>query len=228
MRYFPVFLDLRGKECLVAGAGEVGRRKIDRLRACGASRVLVVDPSPPADLGGDEEPDAVLAVAARQFEERDLQGKFLVIASTGDQTVNARISELCRERGILCNIVDQPEYCSFIVPAVVQRGDLGIAVSTSGASPALAARIKKRLDREFGEEYGLWLALLRRLRPVILELGLGARANRELFRSLTEEALLEAIAQGDSQRLLGLLRSRLPQELHPRLKDVVDGLFESP
>jgi precorrin-2 dehydrogenase/sirohydrochlorin ferrochelatase len=227
MSYFPVFLDLRGKACLVAGAGEVGRRKIDRLLASGASPVVVVDPTLPADLAREAASEPALQVAERQFEDRDLEGKFLVIASTGDQAVNARISHLCRERGILCNIVDQPKYCSFIVPAAVQRGDLCIAVSSGGASPALAARIKGRLEREFGQEYATWIELLRRIRPLVLELGRGACANRELFRSLTEEALLEPIERGDARGLLEALRSRLPEELHPRLEDVLDGLFES-
>jgi len=147
MRYYPMFVSLEGRACLVVGAGQVGLRKIETLADCGAASVLVVDKNPPDEALGQllARPGlrSRLCFVQRDFEEADLDGMFLAIASTSSPAVNQRISELCRERGVLCNIVDQPEACSFIVPALVRRGDLTLAISTGGQSPALAKRIRK-------------------------------------------------------------------------------------
>jgi len=124
MRYYPLYADLTRKRCLVVGAGEVGRRKIGTLAACGAKEVLVLDTrAPDADL---QETLALPSVTfeQRSFAEPDLDGRFLVIASTSNEELNWHISRACEERGILCNIVDQPEKCSFIVPALFTQGDL--------------------------------------------------------------------------------------------------------
>ena len=224
MPYFPVFLDLTDKACLVVGAGEVGRRKICRLLDYEAGRVLIVDPDPPPDLVQDMESQARISFARRPFQPEDLQGKFLVIASTGEQTTNSLISRLCQEQGILCNIVDQPDKCNFIVPALLSRGELNIAVSTSGASPALAGRIKKELAGHYGPEYTAWLTLLRRLRPLVLEIGLSQAENKDIFQSLSDRDILETIMTGNSGALEQALQERLPAALHPRLGAVLHDL----
>ncbi len=217
MPYFPIFLDLSDKTCLVVGAGEVGRRKIFRLLDCGAGQVLIVDPEPPRELLDELGRHPGVTFARRCFEPEDIRDTFLVIAGTGDQETNTLISRLCQEKGIPCNIVDQPDKCSFIVPALLSRGDLNIAVSTGGASPALAGKIKQELAGAYGPEYETWLALLKRLRPLVLALGLEQSENKVIFQSLTDGEILEAIRAGDWQALEQALCRRLPAPIQAQL-----------
>jgi precorrin-2 dehydrogenase/sirohydrochlorin ferrochelatase len=224
MRYYPIFVDLSGKHCLVVGAGEVGRRKIETLLKCGAPALTVLDlVEPDDDLRRIfEQPGVVFE--RREFCESDLDGKFLVIASTGSEEINWRISRLCAERGLLCNVVDQPEKCSFIVPAMFTRGDLTLAVSTGGASPALAKKIRKSLDDYFGSEYGAFLVLMGRLRPMVLELGQSTDENSILFRSLVGSDLLEALGADDLPWAQDILARHLPEPLHSRISELLHGI----
>lgn len=224
MRYYPILLDLHGKTCLVVGAGQVGRRKIQTLLSCAPALVRIVDPKQPDSCWHELIGQNVVQYFPRAFQLEDLDGCFLVIACTNDEDQNWRISRLCAQRGILCNIVDQPEKCSFILPALHSQGDLTIAVSTSGASPALAGKIRRELGSCFGPEYGRYLAMMRKLRPLVLELGLPTGENTEIFRRLTQSALLEAIQSADRFRILTLLQEHLPAALHPCLEDLVHEL----
>lgn len=224
MRYYPMFVSLDDRACLVVGAGQVGLRKIETLADCGASRILVVDRNPP-----DESLAALLARPGLCFEQRDfadsdLDGMFLVIASTSSPAVNRRISDLCRQRGVLCNIVDQPEQCSFIVPAAVRRGDLTLAVSTGGQSPALAKRIRRDLQQSFGQEYALFLELMGRLRPLVLDLGQETDVNTGIFRNLVASRLLEALKRHDAALARAELAAHLPPQLHDSMTEILHGL----
>lgn len=224
MRYYPLFADLTRKDCLVVGAGEVGRRKIGSLAACGARRVLVLDIRPP-----DSELEEVLAHPAvsfeqRPFDESDLEGRFLVIASTSNEDLNWRISRACRERNILCNIVDQPEKCSFIVPALYTQGDLTVAISTGGGSPALARKIRQDMEDYLGSQYGAVLTLMSRLRPMVLALGLGSPANGAIFKGLVHSGLLDALKRADRDAAGRELAQFLPEALHARIAELLDGL----
>jgi precorrin-2 dehydrogenase/sirohydrochlorin ferrochelatase len=225
MRYFPVSLDLRDRKCLVAGAGEVGLRKIRRLLEAAPRDILVVEPNPDAELVALSGNREALRIEERGFQPGDLDDRFLVIASTGDYGVNENISRLCRERNILCNIVDRPELCSFIVPALFRRGDLSFAVSTGGASPALARRAKKRLQDCFGPEYATLTRLLGGLRPMILELALDGETNKAIFHSLCEDEILESLQEGRREDLERMVRSRLPTQLHSEIGTVLDELI---
>jgi len=223
-RYYPLFADLTRKRCLVVGAGEVGRRKIATLAVCGAKEVLVLDTRAP-----DNSLREILAHPAVRFEQRpyrdsDIENRFLVIASTSDEELNWSISRACEARGILCNIVDQPEKCSFIVPALFTQGDLTVAISTGGGSPALARKIREGLGEFLGAEYGAALTLMSRLRPMILELGLGSPANAGVFRGLIESGILTALKEKDSAKASDLLRAHLPEQIAPRIPELLDGL----
>lgn len=224
MRYYPLYADLTRKRCLVVGAGEVGRRKIGTLAACGAKEILVLDTSPP-----DPELREVLDLPnvtfeQRSFEEADLEGRFLVIASTSNEELNWRISRACEARDLLCNIVDQPEKCSFIVPALFTQGDLTVAISTGGASPAMARKIRKEMSETFGSEYAAALMLMSRLRPLVLELGLGSPRNGAIFRSLVESGLLDALERRDMPTTADILTAHIPSELHGSIPELLDGL----
>ncbi|PYN90581.1 MAG: hypothetical protein DMD87_01290 [Candidatus Rokuibacteriota bacterium] len=149
--YFAAFLDLRGRRCLVVGGGEIGERKARALLACGA-QVTVVSPTATRGL-------AALALEGRIVERRrsfrraDLRGCALVVAATGDPAVDDAVAALARRARVLVNVVDRPESCDFILPSVLRRGELQIAVSTGGRSPALAREIRRRLEPLFGPEY---------------------------------------------------------------------------
>ncbi len=221
MRYYPIYVNLYGKHCLVVGAGQVGRRKIASLAECGAAEILVLDRCQPDAAEVFAHP--AVTFACRPFAATDLDGRFLVIASTDDEALNWEISRQCASRGILCNIVDQPEKCSFIVPAVYTQGDLTVAISTGGGSPALARKIRQGLGDFLGSEYGALLLLMSRLRPMVLGLGLGSPANSEIFRQVVNSPLIEALERGDAAEAEAILRGILPASLHDEAAALVSG-----
>jgi precorrin-2 dehydrogenase / sirohydrochlorin ferrochelatase len=224
MRYYPMFVSLEGRACLVVGAGQVGLRKILSLAECGAKRVLVLECREPDDALRELAARPSISVERRDFAESDLNGMFLAIAATSDAALNQRIAALCQARGVLCNVTDAPEDGSFIVPSSVVRGDLTIAISTDGRSPALTKRIRKDLQDRFGEEYAQFLRLMSRLRPSVLGLGHKTEANSALFRALVGSRLLEAFRIGDAPLATAELKAHLPQELHPLIPELLDGL----
>ncbi|WP_207263503.1 bifunctional precorrin-2 dehydrogenase/sirohydrochlorin ferrochelatase [Desulfovibrio sp. Huiquan2017] len=224
MRYYPIFVNLENKGCLVVGAGEVGKRKIQSLIDSGAGSVTIIDTR-------EADPDMAPLLAlpnvrflCREFADDDLDGQFLVIACTSSEDVNWRISNLCRDRGVLCNIVDQPEKCSFIVPATVKRGDLTVAISTAGRSPAMAKRIRKELQESFGDEYAGLLAAMGRIRPLMLSLGSTTADNTMVFRTLVNSALLDAFKTRDLDAATEILKESLPEPLHDNIPELLDGL----
>jgi len=224
MRYYPIFVKLTGQECLVVGAGQVGRRKIASLLECEPARVLVVDTRPPDEDLREILTNPVVDYQTRPFRPEDVDGKFVVIASTDDEELNWAISNQCRDKGVLCNIVDQPEKCSFIVPAVFRQGDLTLAVSTGGSSPALAKKIRKDLDEYFGRHYGAFLELMSRVRPLVIGRGRPTFENTAVFRELVDSDLLEAMERDDRERVVEILQRILPKELEPRIEDLLRGL----
>jgi precorrin-2 dehydrogenase/sirohydrochlorin ferrochelatase len=223
MRYYPIYVNLNGKRCLVVGAGQVGRRKIATLAECGAAEILVIDCTPPDEACAETLSHPAVTFACRPYAASDLDGRFLVIASTDDEALNWEISRECAARGILCNIVDQPEKCSFIVPALYTQGDLTVAISTGGGSPALARKIRQGLGEFLGTEYGALLLLMSRLRPMVLGLGLGSPENSKIFKALVNSSLIEALERGDAAAAEGVLCGILPASLHGEAAELVSG-----
>jgi len=187
---FPMFLKLEGRTCLVVGADSVAEPKIRSLVDCDA-RVVVVAPLATAtvkELAGRGE----LTWLPRAFASTDLDGVFLVVAATSSPEVNHAIYREAQARGILCNVVDDPPHCDFYYPAVVRRGQLQIAISTAGLSPALAQRIRKQLEEEFPHAYGPWLEELGRLRESLFRKSVDPEERRRLLHQMaTSEAFLE-------------------------------------
>ena len=163
---FPLFLKLEDRPCLVVGAGTIAASKISSLLEAGA-RVTVVAQGASDEL---QKPAAEgkFRWLAREFEVGDLVGVFLVIAATSDSAVNRAVFLEAQRLGILCNAVDDPPNCDFYFPAVVRRGDLQIAISTSGQSPALAQRLRRELEETFDESAGDWVRFVGELRREIL------------------------------------------------------------
>jgi precorrin-2 dehydrogenase/sirohydrochlorin ferrochelatase len=213
MKTYPIFAVLQGKDCLVVGGGAVGERKVADLLAAGA-KVTVVSPTLTPALGA-------LAVRGEirhrneTFAPRHLKGMALVLGATDDPRVNAEISTAARASGVWVNIADAPELCTFIVPAQVRRGDLTVAISTGGASPALARKLRLELEGLFGPEYGPYLALLQGVRARLLAARRGHPENPALFRRLVESPLREALGQGDREAVRRLLTEILGPALSP-------------
>jgi precorrin-2 dehydrogenase / sirohydrochlorin ferrochelatase len=193
MTLFPMFMKLEGRSCLVVGAGTVGEPKINSLVTAGAS-VRVVALHTTAAVAEWAQAGAI-TWEARAFNSADLDGTFLVIAATNSSDVNAAIFHQAQQRNILCNVVDDPEHCDFYYPAVVRRGDLQLAISTKGQSPALAQRIRRELEMQFGPEYGAWLEELGRARQQLFASKIDPEQRRRLLHELaSREAFKKAEA----------------------------------
>lgn len=209
MGYFPVSLQLADKSCLVVGGGEVAARKAASLAACGAL-LTVISPALCPELAREAEAGR-LAWIAREYRPGDLSGAFLVIAATDDPAVQERIFQEAEEHNLLLNVADVPKWCNVILPAVVRRGELTVAISTGGRSPALARSLRRRLEREFGREYEVLLELLGALRGLILARGDDHQVNREIFHQLVEPDLAAWIRQGEWELLRNHIARILPE-----------------
>jgi precorrin-2 dehydrogenase/sirohydrochlorin ferrochelatase len=179
MSLFPIFVKMEGRRCLVAGAGPVAEGKIEGLLAAGAS-VHVVAPQATAKIR-EWAREGRIEWSARPFRREDLSGVFLVIAATGSQSVHDEIYAEANQREVLCNAVDEPERCDFYYPAVVRRGELQIAISTGGLSPALAQRLRKELEEQFGPEWEQWVAQLGRTREELMSLPMPPEQRKRLL-----------------------------------------------
>lgn len=174
-----MFLKLEGRRVLVVGAGSVGEAKIESLLATGATvRVIAPKASPRVREWAREER---IEWEAREYRAADLAGVFLVIAASGSAALHTEIYEEARSRGVLCNCVDEPERCDFYFPAVVRRGELQIAISTGGLSPALAQRLRKDLDQQFGPEWEEWVAQLGRTRDELQSIPMPPEQRKRLL-----------------------------------------------
>ncbi len=187
---FPMFMKLAGKQCLVVGAGKVGEPKIAGLIDTGA-RIHVVAVSA-SDQVREWADAGKIDLELRAFSTADLEGKFLAVVATASRTLNERVYLEAQQRGVLCNVVDVPEYCDFFYPAVVRRGDLQIAISTAGQSPSLAQKLRKQLERQFGEGYTAWVEQLGATRRLVLASDLDKETKLELLHSLASREAFEA------------------------------------
>lgn len=203
MKYYPINLDINGRNCLVVGGGAVGLRKVNTLLDCGA-RVTVVSPEVESPIEQMAQKGRV-QLERRAYTTSDLDGKFLVIGATDDNTLNRKISWDAGRKKMLCNIADVPDACNFILPSIVQRGDLIIAISTSGSSPAFAKTLRKELKARYGEEYGDLLALMSAIRSRLLSQAHTPEAHKPLFEKLLKENLLDLVRKRDVSRINALL-----------------------
>jgi len=185
-----MFMKLTGKQCLVVGAGKVGEPKIGGLIDTGADLHVVA-----IEAGSQVREWAAagtIELERRPFTASDLDGKFLAVVATASGSLNELIYREAQRRGVLCNVVDVPEYCDFFYPAVVRRGDLQIAISTAGQSPSLAQKLRQQLERQFGPGYAEWVKQLGETRRLILASDLDRETKWELLRSLASREAFEA------------------------------------
>lgn len=187
MSLFPLFLKLDGRRCLVVGAGRIAEGKAESLLESGGL-VTVVAPTALPSV-------AALALSGtltwhkRPFAAADLDRAFLAIAGTNDPQVNHAIYAQASARGVLCNVVDDPSYCDFYFPSIVRRGDLKIAISTAGESPAFAQRLRRELDEQLPQDLGPWLAALGALRREVLALHPPGDKRKALLHTLAQREL---------------------------------------
>jgi len=185
MSLFPMFAKLAGRRVVVVGGGEIAAGKMDGLLEAGA-RIVVVSPAVNPQVGNLVR-ERKIEWREKQFSPDDLQGSFLVIAATSVPSVNDAVYHAAEARGLLCNAVDDIANCHFYYGSVVQRGDLQIAISTNGKSPALAQRLRKELEAQFGPEYENWLEWLGAARDVLRSSGASQAQNREVLHNLASK-----------------------------------------
>lgn len=202
MGYFPFYMDISGKKCVIVGGGKVALRKTEKLLSFSPD-ITVVAPKICAEL--EKLP---LAFIRREFRDADLSGAFMAIAATEDNALNTRISMLCRERNININSVDDIENCSFIFPALVHKDDITVGISTGGTSPVFAKFLRMSIEKQLDDRTIEAARLLKNCRPLVME-----KFSTENERHTVMETLLERCLSGGS----------LPEE-----KDIAKFLEETP
>jgi len=205
--YYPIFLNLQGKKCVVVGGGKVALRKVTTLLDCGAD-VRVVSPKPHVEISTLFKNKAIQLVR-RSYEPGDLRGAALSIAATHVKKINRKVAEEAKKNGILLNVVDDSEPSDFIIPSSFRRGDLSVAVSTSGRSPVFAKKIRAKLEKNIGIEYAYLLSLVAEIRSEIKKKGLRVSA-KAWQKSLDLDSLILFLKAGRHEEakvtLLGKLK----------------------
>jgi precorrin-2 dehydrogenase/sirohydrochlorin ferrochelatase len=189
MNLFPIYLKLANRRCLVVGAGRIGEEKIEGLlQAAAEIKVVAPHATPRVQLLARTQK---IHWEKRKFRASDLRRVFLVVAATSSPRLHEQIYKQAQQRGILCNVVDDPPHCDFYYASVVRRGSLQFAISTSGQSPALAQRLRHKLQEQFGPEYGLWLEELGAARKRLFAKKMDPERRKRLLHSLASQKAYE-------------------------------------
>lgn len=203
MKYYPVCLDISGRNCLVVGGGGVGTRKVKGLLESGANVTVVsLDITQTITTWAAENK---IRLFKRGYKANDLEDHFMVIGATDNEVLNRQIYTDAEKRNMLCNIADRPQACNFILPAVICRGNLSIAVSTSGKSPAFARFLRLKLEKEYGMEYAGLLDLMGTIRQKLLAQEHAPEEHKPLFEALISGGLLELIRKNNLTGIDALL-----------------------
>ncbi len=213
MAYYPVFLDIAGRPCLVVGGGKVAERKVRSLLSAGAD-VTVLSPRLTEGLKrlvSKKDEDRVRHIP-RRYSPGDLEGYFLVISATNSKETNRQVYEDAEDFNVLLNVVDHPEACNFIVPSVVERGELKVAISTSGKSPFLAKTLRNALENALPQELVTFVEILGAVRNKLLKEGAKSDKKTRIYRTLVDSPMLEWIAGGSAARINRFLREILGNE----------------
>ena len=197
--YYPLFVDLRNKKVVVVGGGGVAERKVQGLLSAGA-HVKLVSPEVTEALG-EMASDGLVDYVPRTFVPEDLDRAWLVIAATDDTDVQELVYKESSSQRIFCNVIDQPEFCSFIVPSIVRRGDLCLSISTGGRSPALAQRLRREFEQSLGSFYGDYVSLLGELRQLIIKSFRDPETRKDLCHSLADPEVATWVRDGKWDRV---------------------------
>lgn len=189
------------------GGGEVAGRKVQRLLQCGAQVTVIAGILSP-ELEELKTRGTIIHIGD-QYKMEHIASAFIVIGATDSRKVNEQIFRDARALHVLVNIVDEPERCDFILPSIVERGDLAVAVSTGGKSPALAKRLRQELEQMFGTEYEIYLNIMGQIRETVLARGKSSDENRQIFELLVQSDLLDLIRKKDWNAARNLIREIL-------------------
>ncbi len=194
MGYYAAYLDVTGRRCLVVGGGDEAEAKVRGLLRDGAAVTVIADTINTTLEGLAAE--GTVELERRGFEESDLLGALLVIDASGDDASGERVAAAARERHVLVNVLDRPKLCDFIAPALVRRGRLQVAVSTSGRSPFMASVIRRRLEGEIGEEYGEMVDIVGELRDRMRADGLPLETQNQVYAGIEASPTLDLLRAG--------------------------------
>ena len=211
MKRYPVNLDIQQQLCIVVGGGTVAKRKVEGLLPCGA-KVVVISPELCPELQSRVE-EGDVDWQQREYQRGDLQGAKLVFAATNSTATQKMVQEEADAAGVLVNVITDPKSCSFQVPAVIRQGALLITVATDGASPALAARIRKELTLQYGPEYAVLLDLMAAVRKEVVAACDNQHQHKQLFEKLLNSDILSFVREADWERLRETLEAILPPEM---------------
>lgn len=207
MRYYPISLDINGRQCVVVGAGAVALRKAEGLLKAGAAVTVIgvaISPGIKAMAGAGR-----INLVRRRYSKGDLKAAFLAVCATDSAVVNKAVYDEAAALGILVNCVDAPDYCNFIVPAVVERGGLVIAVSTSGMCPGLAAGIRAEIEAVYGPEYGIFLEIIGAARRKLLKSRIRCDKKERVIRELAASSIPALIKANDRAGIDAILKLSL-------------------
>ncbi len=199
MKYYPVYLNITDRMCVVVGGGDIAERKIVRLLECGASVVVVGKKlGPKLD---DMKSEGKIKHIASDYQEEHIRNAFMVIGATDRDDVNERIYRDAKGNGIPANIVDDPDRCDFILPSIFSQGDLQIAISTGGKSPALAKKLRLEMEKNYGPEYKTLLDIMGAVREKVTTRGRPSEENKKLFESLLNSDILRYIREKNISKI---------------------------
>lgn len=198
MRYYPIFLDLKNKKSVVIGGGSVAERKAVTLLSCKAD-VSVISPDITPRLR-ELAKKKKLTYIKKRYEDKDIKDAFLVVAATNNREANNAVFAAAKKYKCLLNIVDKPDESNFIVPSLISRGDLTIAVSTGGKSPAFAKQIRKELQNRYGKEYKVFLKTMGMVRERLLKNVSSEKARRQIFNKLAHSNIIGLLKKGDTKK----------------------------
>jgi precorrin-2 dehydrogenase/sirohydrochlorin ferrochelatase len=204
--HYPMFLKIKGKKCVVVGGGEVARRKVRGLLECGAN-VEVISPDPCRELNKLVEAGEI-KLLRRRYQPGDLQGAFLAIAATDDSQINRRVLKEAKEKAVPVNVANDAEDSDFILPSCLRRGALTIAVSTAGISPALARKIRTRLEKDFGDEYASLVRLVGEVRAELKRQGIKLTGD-DWQEALDLDFIFDLLKRGEGKKAKAVLLDKL-------------------
>ena len=193
--YYPIFFNIQGKTCVVIGGGNVALRKITSLLECRA-KVTVISPKPHPEISKWSE-ERTIRLIERNYKATDLKDAMMAIVCTDAKLVNRKAADEARKAGVLVNVADDPERSDFIIPSFFRRGNLTIAVSTGGVSPALAKKIRAKLEKSFGAEYASLLSLIGEVRSAIKREG--SIVDAETWQGILDIDLLTRLVKAGSR-----------------------------
>ena len=210
MLYYPVFLNLKNKKAVVIGGGSVAERKAQTLLSCNAD-VSIISPKITPRLRRLVK-EGKIEYIKKGYEDKDIKDAFIVVAATNDRGINEAIYKAAERYGCLLNIVDKPESSNFIVPSVISRGDLTIAISTGGRSPALSKQIRKELQQIYGREYEIFIKTMGKIRGALLRSVSSEKARRRIFTKLAKK----------QSGMIGLLKKGKKMEFYKEIERIAD------